>query len=183
MRAIFLGVTAALLTGATPATASVLSLGSGYAATCYRSAEARVADRNAFYSCDQALSNEALIVHDRVGTLVNRGILRMIGGNLEAANRDFDAALALDASEPEAWLNKAIAHLKAGKSQEALPMVDKAIELNTKKLAMAYYVRGLANEDTGNLKAAYSDLRRAQQLAPKWRYPRFELARYQVRGQ
>ena len=182
MKAIMLAATAALLTGVAPAQASVVVVGGGYAQSCYRAAEARVIHIRALSDCDQALASEALDVHDRAGTHVNRGILKMIGGNLAEANRDFDAALSLDASEPEAWLNNAIASMNAGNSQAALPMVDKAIELNTLKPQIAYYVRGLAYEDTGNLKAAYSDLRRAQALAPNWREPSVELARYQVKA-
>lgn len=182
MKAVMLAATAAVAAGFAPAHASVMTVGNSYAESCYHSAESRIVRRAALDACDQALANEALMIPDRVGTLVNRGILRMIAGNLNAANRDFDDALALDASEPEAWLNKAIAQMNAGNSQAALASVNKAIELNPGKPHIAYYVRGLAHEDTGNLRAAYADLKRAQELAPKWREPVMELARYQVRS-
>ncbi len=181
MKAVMLAAAAAVLTGTAPASASVLTMGSSYAESCYRSAESRIVRRSALDACDNALASEALMIDDRVGTLVNRGILRMIGGNLAGANRDFDDALALDATEPEAWLNKGIAQMKAGNSQAAVTMIDKAIQLKTTRPQVAYYARGLAHEDTGNLKAAYADLRRAQELAPDWREPMVELARYQVR--
>ena len=46
---------------------------------------------------------------------------------------------------------------------------------------IAYYGRGLAHEDVGNVKAAYDDLQRAVALKPKWDAPAKDLARYQVR--
>ena len=182
MKAIMLAATTAMLVGITPAQAAVVTMGAGYAQTCYRAAEARVISRNALNACDQALTEEALVPYDRAGTHVNRGILKLLGRNYDAAIRDFDTALALDPNQPEAWLNKAIAEMNAGKSAAALPLVDKAIQLKTSKPHFAYYVRGLAHEDTGNVRAAYTDLKRAQALAPKWREPSVELARYQVRA-
>ena len=182
MKVLMLAASAALLTGITPAQGAVVTMGSSYAEACYRAADARVFHQRAVNECNQALANEALMRDDRVGTLVNRGILRMLAGNLQDANRDFDAAIALDSGEPEAWLNKAIASMNGGNSKAALPMIDKAIELKTTKPQVAYFVRGLAHEDLGNLNAAYADLRRAQSLAPKWRDPGVELARYQVKA-
>lgn len=180
MRAIVLAATAAMLTGISPAHASVMTVGSTYAESCYHSAEGRNARQSAIDACSNALGSEGLTTYDRVGTLVNRGILRMISGDLARANRDFDQALAINPREPEAWLNKGIAQMKAGDSRAALGHFDKAIELHTLKPELAYYVRGLVHEDTGNLRAAYEDLRRARALAPKWREPAMELARYQV---
>ena len=181
MRAFMLAATAAVLTGITPAQASVLTVGGGYAATCYRSAESRVIDRNAFQACNQALSTEALAREERAGTLVNRGILSLIRGDYADANRDFDAALAIDPNQPEAWLNKGISFVKSGKSSEAIVLIDKALELGTRKPALAYYARAIAHEDSGNIRNAYSDLRRTVSLAPKWREPVMDLARYQVK--
>ena len=181
MRTIILAATVAMLAGTAPVNGAVLTMGSSYAETCYRSAESRIFRRASLDACDNALASEALMVEDRVGTLVNRGILQMLAGRLGSANRDFDEALALDPTEPEAWLNKGIARMNAGDSKSALPFLEKAIELQTAKPQIAYYARGLAHEDTGNLKAAYADLRRAQELAPRWREPGIELARYQVR--
>lgn len=181
MRAVVLAAGAALLIGISPAQAGNFTIGSGYAESCYRAAESRDISQSAREACDRALStDQALSAYDRAGTHVNRGILWMHLGALDRANRDFDRALGLDPRQPEAWLNKGIAQMKAGNSRAALELAARSIELRTDKLAIAYYVRGLAHEDTGNLKAAYADLSRARALAPKWREPALELARYQV---
>lgn len=125
---------------------------------------------------------ELLSNHDRVGTYVNRGILWMVAGDLEQANRDFDSAIELNPNVPQAWLNKAIAQINAGNSAAALPLVERAIALRAEKQALAYYVRGIAHEDTGNVGAAYADLRAAASLAPGWKEPAVELARYRVKN-
>lgn len=181
MRAV-LSAGVALLIGIAPAQAHTLNIGSSYAESCFRAAEARDTSASARDTCDKALAEEALSTHDLAGTHVNRGILYMHSGALDRANLDFDQALGLDPRQPEAWLNKGIAQMKAGNSRAALEMAARSIELRTQKPAIAYYVRGLANEDAGNLKAAYADLSRARDLAPRWRDPVVELARYQVRS-
>jgi tetratricopeptide (TPR) repeat protein len=163
------------------AIASVLTIGGGYAEGCFHAAEDRDAGRNAMETCDRAMTEEGLTRHDRVATHVNRGILYLIRNDVEAANDDFDAALKLDPNEPDAWLNKAVAHARFGKSRDAMPYVTKALELNTRRPALAYFVRAMALEDIGNVAGAYYDLKKAQALEPKWSEPTAELKRFQVR--
>lgn len=163
------------------ATASVLSVGSGYAHGCYQAAEDRDARKTAMETCDRAMNEQGLMTEDRVATYVNRGILYLIRGNVRQANADFDAALALDATEPDAWLNKAVLVARYGKSSDAMPYVTKALQFKTRRPALAYFVRAMALEDSGNLSGAYSDLKKAQALEPHWREPTAELARFQVR--
>ncbi|MDV3258176.1 MAG: hypothetical protein LOX97_10445 [Sphingomonas sp.] len=163
------------------AAASSITIGSSLAEGCYVAAEDRDPSREAMDTCDRALREEALTSRDRVATHVNRGILHLNRANLRAANADFDAALALDPDEPEAWLNKAIGYARLGHTAEALPLADKALELKTNRPALAYFVRALALEDSGNIAAAYRDLKRAQSLEPTLKEATVELSRFQVR--
>lgn len=164
-----------------PAAASVMTLGGGYAQSCYEAADARSGTAVALDACNRALAEEALTQQDRVASYVNRGIVQLRRGSLDAADADFDAALALNPNEAEAWLNKAILKTRYNRSNEALPLVAKAFENHTRRPALAYFVRGVANEDSGNISAAYHDLKMAQTLDPKWSEPTIELQRYQVR--
>jgi tetratricopeptide (TPR) repeat protein len=182
MRTVFVSAAGALLIASAPVTASVFTVGPTYAESCYRAAEARDTSRIAQDSCDKALSEDALTLDDRVATHVNRGILSMVSGDLVRANQDFERALAIDPRQPEAWLNKAIAQMGAGNGGAAMEMANRSIALRTERPAIAYYVRAVANEDAGNVKAAYADFRRARELAPKWPVPAEELARYQVKS-
>ena len=182
MKALLLSATAiAFLAATTPAQGARISIGSTLARSCYEAAEAHQTGLQALRVCNTALTEEALTHHDLTGTHVNRGIVLMLSGNLDMAERDYDRAIALDPNEPEAWLNKGINALKRGDSQLALQFVEKAIALRTRKPAVAYYMRGIAHEEAGNVRAAYADLQRARQLDPKWSLPVAELQRYQVR--
>lgn len=168
---------------AIPATAAVTVIGNSYARSCYEAAESKSLPRPSdLENCDRAIADEALTEHDRVATHVNRGVLRSRRGHTEAALTDFDAALARDPSEPEAYFNKAAVLLRSpGGADEALKLFSVALEKKTRHPARAYLGRGIAQEELGNLRAAYSDYRRASAADPKWAEPRTELARFVVK--
>lgn len=175
-------VTVLALAGtAVAAQASVVVVGGGLAQSCYNAAESRDTSIQAMNDCDRALTEEVLVPSDRVATHVNRGILYFARANVAAATADFDRALQLDPTEPDAWLNKAVLTVQHGRGVDALPMIEKALTLKTRRPALAYYVRGIVEEQRGNIRAAYNDYRRAQALEPKWKEPAIELARFEVR--
>jgi len=171
----------ATLTLATGAGASIITVGGGYAQSCYAAADAQDLRPQALDVCDRALSEQALTRSDHAATLVNRGIIHLRRASLTRADADFDAALAIDPALADAWLNKAILNVRYGRSAAALPLVNRALQLKTRRPALAYFVRAVANEDSGNVAAAYQDLQRARRLAPKWSEPIVELKRFKVR--
>jgi tetratricopeptide (TPR) repeat protein len=172
---------AALVLPVSAAQAGIITIGEGFARSCYESSETQIATPAAIEACDRAFTEQALDFHDEVATHVNRGILYYLSGSLAAADRDYDAALALDPNEPEAWLNKGMAALKRGNSAAAAPMFERALALKTVRPALAYYGRAIVNEDRGNIREAYADLQRALSLEPRWTLPAQELQRYVVR--
>jgi tetratricopeptide (TPR) repeat protein len=161
--------------------ASVLTVGGAYAYSCYQAADGDGATTASLDACSRALNEEALTPQDRAATHVNRGILLLRRANLDQADADFDAALKLSPHEAEAWLNKAILNARYRRSADALPYVAKALENGTHRPAIAYFVRAMANEDSGKIGAAYQDFQRARTLDPKWAEPALELQRFQVR--
>lgn len=174
--------TCALIAIAAPAGAAVTVIGSSSARLCYEAAESTgSADRVAIEHCDTALSEEALSNYEVVATRVNRGILRSRAGDMQGAMNDFDAALALDPNQPEAYLNKGVVLIRQDNANAALPLFTMALAKNTRKPALAYYGRGIAHEELGNLKSAYADYKRAVEEDPKWKQPRTDLARFVVR--
>jgi tetratricopeptide (TPR) repeat protein len=167
---------------ASPAAAGVFVIGSTDARLCYEAADSPLlpAARDV-RRCDDALQRDLLSNYEVVATHVNRGILRMRRDQLEEAIADFDAAIQLDPEQPEAYLNKGAALVQRQAPGEAIPLFTVALERNTRRPAVAHYGRAVANEQVGNVRAAYADYRRASELAPDWRAPRSDLARFQVR--
>ena len=164
-----------------PAVAGVVVYGNSLAEACYHSSLLKAGTSQALDECNRALADEPLSAHDRVATFVNRGIVRVHMGNVEAADRDFDRAIQLDPAEPDSYLNKGLLRLRQDQAAAAIPLIEQAIAKKTTMPALAHYARGLAHERLGNLKAAYSDLQRARTLDPVWPLPAQQLARYQVR--
>jgi tetratricopeptide (TPR) repeat protein len=181
MKAFVLAASAAAIAVALPASAAVLTVGGSFAEGCFRYAESRVGTADAVETCDRAFTDQALSYEDEFATHVNRGIVRMHRREFTGAQADFDRAVAMIPNRGEPWTNMGVLRLKQGDSAGAIPLFDKALALGTEVPEVAYYGRGLAHEDQGNLNAAYADLRKAVELRPKWTEPARELARYQVR--
>lgn len=182
MKIVVLAACAAAFGAAFPASAGVMTIGGSFAEGCYRFAESRVGTVDALATCDRAFIDQALSREDEFATHVNRGIVRMHRRDFASAQADFDQAAAMIPTRGEPWLNMGVLRLKQADSAGAIPLFDKALALGTEAPEVAFYGRGLAHEDQGNLKAAYADLRRAVELRPKWPEPARELARYQVRS-
>jgi tetratricopeptide (TPR) repeat protein len=181
MKALLLSAAAAALAaGTAPADASVFSVGS-LAATCYQSSLNHIVKPSALNDCTRALDEEPLSFDDQVATFVNRGIVRMNLGDHAGADRDFDTALRMDQTEPEAWLNKGLLRLRQNRPDAAIPLIERAIQARTIRPALALYAHGVANEQLGHVRQAYADLVRARELAPGWALPAEQLRRYQVR--
>jgi tetratricopeptide (TPR) repeat protein len=176
-------IAAALAALAVPAGAAVTVLGSTSARMCFEAADSIMApSRDGVSYCDHALAEENLSDYDTVATYVNRGILKLRMGKSDLAIADFDLALARDPNQPEAYLNKGVALLRKPDGwAQAAPLFDAALAKNTRRPALAYYGRGVANELAGHVKEAYSDYREASRIEPKWRDPRVELTRFSVR--
>ncbi|NUT00068.1 MAG: hypothetical protein HOP96_03725 [Sphingomonas sp.] len=181
MKALVLAVGVVGLTAALPASAGIMTIGGSYAEGCFKAAEQHSTTLESLNTCDRAFTEEALTRDDELATHVNRGILLMLRDDYGRAHSDFSLAMAMNPNRSEPYMNMAILKLRNGKSAEAVQLFSKAIELRTELPEVAYYGRALANEDVGNVKAAYADLQRATSLKPKWEAPARDLARYQVR--
>jgi tetratricopeptide (TPR) repeat protein len=163
-----------------PTGASTVTVGGSAAESCYEAALSRDASAGAMADCNAAIEREATPFNDIVATYVNRGVLKLVLADYHSAEADFDQAMRLEPTQPEAWLNKGIARYQLNDPQAAAVLFGRAIEYRTRYASLAHYGRALAYEDTGNIRGAYQELRRATALNPGWAAPRTELARFQV---
>ncbi len=178
----FLVAAAAAFT-AGPLAAAVTVIGGSAARQCYEAAEFSRSSLTALEACDAALKEASLTRYELVATHVNRGIIKLRQGDMEGAVADFDAAIARDPDQPEAYLNKAVALLQdRAKAEAARSLFSIAIEKKTRKPALAYLGRGMAQEELGQLRAAYVDYRNASAADPRWDQPRLELSRFKVKA-
>ena len=171
---------AALAIATSPANAAILTYGGPLARVCYDHAVAGDGRSFAIDGCTRAIEEEALPAPDMAATYVNRGIVYMSAGRYALADADFDAALKLNASLPDGWLNKGFLRIRQGNGREALPLIQRGIDAGPGNQALALFARGVAHEQMGDFQSAYADLSRARELQPRWSLPREYLASYQV---
>lgn len=175
-----LAVAAAL--AAAPAYAAIVVVGNGWAQGCYSAAAANRDDLNALRACNMAIAEQSLNERNRAATYVNRGIIQLNRNNADEALADFDRAVELMPSMADVHVNRAAALLYLRHYDEARAAADQAIALNPEEPHKAYFIRAAANEELGNLSAAYHDYQRSAELAPEWSVARAELARFRVRS-
>jgi len=181
---LYFAAAATLLLASSPSYAvSLMSAGQTVQEDCFRAAQTQSLSerqvRLGLSACNAALTGD-LSQLTRAGTLVNRGILQAAAGRTDAAIADFNAGLERDPSLSAGYMNRGAALLKTGRYSEARADFDRAIDLGTADMHVAYFNRGEAQEASGNLVAAYHDYRKAQELSPGFKPAGMELARFQV---
>jgi len=183
LRTLCVGAAFAALMAASPtARAAEMVIGSGSAHSCYDAALHGRSDSIAVRSCDDALSDDRLSRHDRAATYVNRGILHLRRHSSDDAAADFSSAVRIQPDLAEAYTNRGNLLLQRGQYTEAKEAYDQALERSPADPAKSYYGRAIANEELGDVRAAYEDYRQASHLDPYWNAPRLELARFRVNG-
>lgn len=165
---------------AAPAWSAAFVLGGGLADACSRFALDGRSDEYSLNTCTYALETETLVKRDRAATLVNRGVIQLRRKKFEAANRDFDAAIRLQPTLGEAWVNRGAALLAQRRWAEGKADIDRGLELGSDEPEKAYFNRALAWEALDDMEAAWRDYVKASELKPDWDAPRKELARFTV---
>ena len=162
------------------ARASTIVIGNGLAEACSTAALAERSDVQSIQQCDAALQNVDLGSHDRAGTFVNRGVMRLRREEFELAREDFNAAIALAPDVGEAYVNRGAAFVGEKRFQAGLDDINNALRLGVKEPEKAYFNRALAYEGLDDEKSAYLDFQQALTLKPGWALPEHELLRFTV---
>jgi tetratricopeptide (TPR) repeat protein len=183
MRAAFYPLCALILATTSTASqaASVLvntSFGRGcYLATFHNSGPET--DRKDIAVCDMAMA-DANDEYDRFAALVNRADIRLRMKDFQAAVEDSAKAIALRPAQPNGYINHGAGLVGMKRYGLAISDLDKAIELGTSDLQIAFYNRALAKELLGDIRGAYFDYKKASEADPKFTLATDELSRFTV---
>jgi tetratricopeptide (TPR) repeat protein len=164
---------------ASGAQAAVTVIGSGSAQLCYQAADNGRASRESLDYCNDALLG-ALTRDDRAATHINRGVIELAMMRTNAAQDDFNAGLAINASLGEGYVDRGATLIAQKKFAEAILDINKGLSLGAKEPHIAYYDRAVAEEGLGNLKAAYDDYRQALIVQPDFTRASDELKRFKI---
>jgi tetratricopeptide (TPR) repeat protein len=165
------------------ALAAVVVIGQGLGRECY---EQTLLDptpmRNvlALDACDRAVEDYSVSSHDRAAALVNRGDILLRLNRFQEASADSDKAIAIEFGLGVAHLNRGAGLIGLKRYHEALSSLDEAIELGVNRSQLAYFDRGLAKENLGDIRGAYYDYRKAAELDPSFKLATDQLSRFTV---
>lgn len=159
--------------------AGQLVIGQTAAAACYKAAEAQNYSRSAWRTCTEAL-DEDMSRRDRAATHINRGIVAAGGGRIDDALTDYQTAIRMRPEIGEGYANRGAVFRTQKRFDAALADFDKALSLGVKEPHLVHFNRAVVLEQTGRVKEAYFDYKKASELAPDWDMPRRELERFTV---
>lgn len=80
--------------------------------------------------------------------------------DLKKAEKHFERALKIDPNVPDAWHQLARIDFLRGNFADATAKINKQIEIHGDSFMASYYIRGLINGYTGNLKEAEADFKK-----------------------
>jgi len=152
-----------------PARAQVfVTLGNGQAHDCFLHAKAGTQLLQGVQLCSGALDHDVLSKKDRAATHDNRGVMLDLLGRTQDAADDFNAAIALDASLGDPYVNLGAMLIKKGQHQEALEQINRGIGLGMAFPHIGYYDRAVAEQMLGRYKEAYYDYKKVLELEPNF---------------
>jgi tetratricopeptide (TPR) repeat protein len=156
----------ALFAFSAPANAVVMVIGNQLAHDCYVIAKAGVDLPNGVATCSSALENEALSPHDRAGTYVNRGAIKIALGRVDDAMSDYNTGITIMPNLADAFIDRAGGYIMQRKFDEAMADVNHGIELGPTLPFVGYYNRAVAEQLTGKITEAYYDYQKTLELEP-----------------
>lgn len=148
------------------------------AKACFDSAQTGTELKYGLEHCDVALRDPMMT--NRAQTVVNRGIILYAMGDANGAMADFTHALDFDPTLGDAYLNKALVLIYQKQPDQALAAINQGIALGSANLQIAYYARGMIEDDAGRYAQAYRDYRQAVRIRPDYQPALRELARFKT---
>lgn len=178
-------VLAALLLASAPASAVTVLLHSTSGRECYLQTMSEATPENnkkALAICNQAVDDAQADTdtYNKAAALVNRADVRLRMEDYSGVIADSMKAIAVYDSLAPAYLNLGAGMIGLKRYDEALSLLDKAINLNGSEPELAYFDRALAKENLGDVRGAYYDYRKAVELNPKFQPAADELTRFKV---
>jgi tetratricopeptide (TPR) repeat protein len=143
-------------------------IGNELAHDCYLMAKAGNDLVNGIATCSSALENQALSAHDRAGTYVNRGAIKVALGRVADAINDYNTGINIMPTLADAYVDRAGSYILQKRFDEAMADVNHGIDLGPTSPYVGYYNRAVAEQLTGKFQQAYNDYQKTLQLEPKF---------------
>ncbi|HEY2835369.1 MAG TPA: tetratricopeptide repeat protein [Rhizomicrobium sp.] len=150
---------------ATPASASVVVIGSDAGYQCYLSARFNLDPTQGIDACNHALLAPLSRV-ERAGTHVNRGVMEVALEQEDKALADFDLAIAENPKLGDGYLNRGAMLVNLKRFGEARDDILQGIALGPTMPEVGYYDLGVVEQALGHDEEALTSFRKALSLAP-----------------
>ena len=168
-RIALLTATATIFVGlGAPADAFVVVIGNQLAHDCYIAAKTGADPVGGIATCNSALVNEALTIHDRAGTYVNRGTMEIALNRVPQAMDDYDQGIKIMPELGDSYVDRAGGYIYTHQYALAIADANKGIELGPSLPFVGYFNRAVAEHLSGDLQHAYFDYQKTLELEPRF---------------
>jgi tetratricopeptide (TPR) repeat protein len=147
---------------------------------CAAAAVAGRFDDQTLQACNKALQ-QRLDRQVLIATRINRGAVHLRRREGDLALADFDEVIRLSPKLGDAHLNRGAALVLLQRPGPAVAAITTALGLGVGAPYKAYYNRGAAREQLGDVRGAYEDYSTALAIKPDWDIAEAEVQRF-VRG-
>jgi tetratricopeptide (TPR) repeat protein len=147
---------------------TVVSRGVGLSHDCFIAAKIGRNPRSGVDICDKALREEMMNLRNQAATHDNRGVLLDGLGRTGDATEDFNAAIRLDPTLGDTYVNLGSMMIKQRRLDEALIHINKGLDLGMSFPHIGYFNRAVAEELLGRYRDAYYDYKKALELEPQF---------------
>lgn len=176
--------TASLVLGmglaAAPAQAFVSVIGNALGRDCFLAAKAGVHLDEALNTCNAALEDGTLTLHDRAATYINRGVIKNAKGQYQASMDDYERGIAILPDLGDAYVDRAAALIRMQRYDEAIADTNKGMALGLSFEPIGYYNRAVAEELKGQYKESYYDFKKVLELDPHFQLAEDQLKNFTV---
>ena len=146
--------------------------GQAAAHECFRNAtmavQLKMADVRDTERCTFALDHVSMGLRDKAATHINRGVILSAAEQYNEALKDYESALAMMDNLGVAYLNKGNILFITREFDDAIEQYTLALEKDSQRKHVIYLNRGMAYENSGQIKQAYADYNTALELMPEW---------------
>jgi len=160
------GVALAVL--ASRAEAFVIVVGNSKAHECFLAAKAAVNFDSGIATCDEALKDRDLTIHDLAATYINRGVLKNDKGSYDDALTDYEQGIRLDPTLGDAYVDRGAALIRMQRYDDAITEINHGMELGMSYPHIGFYNRAVAEELKGQYKESYYDFKHVLELEPNF---------------
>jgi tetratricopeptide (TPR) repeat protein len=147
----------------------VAVVGEGLAHDCFLMAKAGNDPVAGIATCTEALQEQALDLHARAGTYINRGVMEVALGRTDEALGDYDRGIGVLPDMGDGYVDRGAVLIRLKRYDEAMGEINRGLGLGLSYEFAGYYNRAVAEFYLARYADSYHDYKKTLELEPDFK--------------